>query len=213
MHCKKHTNRLQATHLPILYLSILAGCIDGGAKAKQQNIQQVITWAQKIGFESRTGAVQSQTGNVNSPLGLNWINQGKEIPGIEVILIELLEENDSRLHPALTLHALGFVGTKKCIPTLVKYTENDELAFHAICALNELGLKECVIPLSEVLWLDGNQKTMRYYAIEGLGKAGGQEAIDELEDYLTDLHDIESCIRDALAKAKMRMENSIEIKE
>ena len=196
--------------LLLICLGYSIGC-GGNARspiAVEDNIQEVISWAEKCGIHVSTGVLEVTIGRLDVPVGDEWIAEGRAIPGAEDILLELLEQKDERLHLVLAVQGLGFVGTAKCVPVLAELVKEDPGDYYAVCSLSELALPECVQPLASCLYLGGSLRTARYYAAEGLAKIGNAVAIEALEGALLEIQEEERRLEEALAKARKQQNES-----
>jgi len=201
--------KFEQLQLLLICLGCSIGC-GGNAQspiAVEDNVQEVISWAEKAGIHIDIGIIERKIGRTDVPIGDEWIVGGRAIPGAEDILLKLLKEKDERLHPILAVQGLGFAGTAKCVPVLAELVKENSEDYYAVCSLYELALQECVQPLASCLYL-GSLRTTRYYAAEGLAKIGNTVAIEALEGALLEIQEEERVLEEALAKARKQQNES-----
>jgi hypothetical protein len=167
------------------------------------NVQEIIEWAEAFGTSDLIAGQEYKVGRTDILVDEEYISNGKKIAEIEATLVDLLTKRDGRLHPVLATTALGFVGSKKSVPVLTKLLDDNELAPFAVTSLANLGLPECIIPLSEVLINDGRATTNHLYAAEGLAKIRDPKAMEVLKAALAQREEQVNRLKDAISKAEV----------
>lgn len=132
-----------------------------------------------------------------------WVEKGRNAPGTEDCLLELLEQEqdaDTRSNIAM---ALGYVGGDRAIGGLIGQLKDREpiVVMEAAAALGRIGHRDAVPHLIEVMKSD--DPNVRANVSQALGALGGDEATAALTASLRDGDPfVRLAARDALARRR-----------
>jgi hypothetical protein len=115
-----------------------------------------------------------------------WVCQGKEITGVEECLRWILENDKAAVTRSHVVLALGFVGGKCSVNSIINVLKTDVsvVQMEAAAALGRLGKSEVVEPLCQAL--KSRDPNVRANACIALGRLGGAKATKCLKIALAD---------------------------
>lgn len=126
-------------------------------------------------------------GHKNNTTSWNtWIKQGKSIPEIEEVLLEMLKSNQDEIDKGQLLMSIGYVGSERSYFYLIDSAKDDNplIRMEAIGAIGNLKLQKAVPFLCQAVGdLDQNVRANAYTA---LGKLKGTKALECIQKGLND---------------------------
>ena len=175
--------------LSVLILSSFCCCLVGCKASKEE---QVIQWVKKAP-QSRTDA--QEWGVIAYSSTEEWANAGREIEGIEDVLIGLIEnptdemlDLSERLDTWHVAYALGHVGSFKSVPVLIKVLDNkDEFIWarkHDATSLGRIGDHRAMSHLCRIVSSGEESDQLKISAVIGLWRIGDPKAIPVIENAL-----------------------------
>jgi hypothetical protein len=175
--------------LLVLIFGSFCCCLTGCKPSKEE---QVITWIKRMPQSHMTA---KEWGVIPYSTIEEWVDAGHRIEGIEKTLIEILNnptdemlDLNERLDKWHVLFAIGYVGSSKSIPVLVRIMEDkNEYTWeriYAATALGGIGNPLAVEPLCRIVSCGEESDSLRTNAIGGLGMIGDPNAIPVIENAL-----------------------------
>lgn len=130
-----------------------------------------------------------------------WVEKGRNAPGTEDCLLELLEQEQDAVTRSNIASALGYVGGSGATGGLIDLLKDTEpiVVMEAAAGLGRIGHRDAVPHLIGVL--NSGDPNVRANASQALGALGGDEAIAALTASLRDDDPfVRRAARDALAR-------------
>jgi hypothetical protein len=175
--------------LLVLIFGSFCCCLTGCKPSKEE---QVITWIKRMPQSPKDA---QEWGVTAFDTIEEWVDAGRKIEGIEETLIEILNnptdeilKPNERLDKWHVLFAIGYVGSSKSIPVLVRIMEDTNEypweRIYAATALGGIGDPLAVEPLCRIVSCGEESESLRTNAIGGLGMIGDPNAIPVIENAL-----------------------------
>ena len=177
------TFRIRRSGCLVFFLSLLQLQLTVGCVTETKKTADVNKWLQCTPYMN-----PDAWGQLVRPLETfdKWKTQGKELDGVERILLRQLSKETDKKNQDRIILGLAAVGGEKSIEPLllVLQTKSYELRWRAGWALGEIGDEAAVEPLCDIL-REGDELA-RSNACLTLGALGGQMAEKALVDALND---------------------------
>lgn len=180
-----------------------------GCDKKDNTENATKKWLKKYNFRSKVTSDNDDNkwitiGQYHS--SVQWINEGKNINGINMILDKLLKEQDSEVYLPKVAYALAFLGNEKNVPTLISAcnTEDHVLRTSICVALGNIGSTRAIETLGDLIENDTNG-SVRLNAVAALKKIGTSDSLPYLKKIVDEEDD--EFIRNIAIKAINEIES------
>ena len=179
----------------LLMIVVVTGCSatdrQEAKESKEQMDQIVRNWLQQLPHSAMWGIMKWESDEDRRRARAfnleQWVEAGKKIPKIEIVLQKMLKENaanDSDVDPSPIAFALGSVGSKESVPILIECLNSHDASLQMMAteALGNLHDPRAVDPLgSRLILIVEHEESDLMYIMNALAEIGNESAMEYLK--------------------------------